>query len=114
LVKRRGAGVTRKKRDYLSELKAAERADRTKAAKYRRRRTKKELSKTGATESRPGVIRVRGEKKVGDSKHVYSKSGRFKKRTSKPVSKHEAVLVVKIKSKFIGDSPSDASASGSR
>lgn len=95
--------MTRRKRDYLREANVAERAARAKAAKHRRRRRKREVSKPDAKERQPGLIRIRGTKKAGDSRHVHTKPGHFKQRKSKENPKDAAVVYVQIKSKFILD-----------
>jgi hypothetical protein len=93
--------MTRQKRDYWREASAGERAVRAKAAKQKRRRQKKGPTKPDVKERQPGLIKVAGRKRVGDSRAVNTRSGHFKKRTGKAVPREEAVLLVKRKRRNI-------------
>ena len=89
--------MTRQKRDYWREANDRERAARAKAAKQKRRPKNKRPPKPDVKERQPGVIKVAGRKRVGDSRAVNTRSGHFKKRTGKAVPREEAVLLVKPK-----------------
>lgn len=89
--------MTRQKRNYWREANDGERTARAKSATRSRRRKKKRPTKPDVKERQPGVIKVAGRKRVGDSRAVNTRSGHFKKRTGKAIPREEAVLLVKRK-----------------
>ena len=70
------------KRDFWREAQELTRAERTKQAAKKARPGKKQKAKPDYTarDRQPGVIRVTGKKRVGDSQHVHRKRDQFRKR----------------------------------